>query len=386
MKLLSLFTFESTFALLATFLQAEAFRTCGQRHDNFLDPPAVQRPRFRYWLPDGSVEPDVVKSDIRAAGDIGAGGVEFLPFYNYGGGLGPPPAGVNWSAYGFGTPPHLRLLTAALEAHNESGLAMDFSLGPNQGQGVPAEPDTEGLQWDLFAQTLSITAGGRLTGTIPVWGTGELVAAVSSLVISRANVSYNLSGVQGPTTVRYQDLVLDSESLEDITSSVSDRGELSAESSDHAASSGRQLFFCYQKLSGDKNLHFDSNRTESIWDRGSYTVDHFSSKGADTICDFWERYMFVDGVQDLLARVGNYGWEDSLEIRSTISWTPGLPDRFERMFGYDLRKYLPLVMFGNNNINLQNTEPGSTRCVLNTPDGGQGYVNDYHAALAEGYQ
>lgn len=38
------------------------------------------------------------------------------------------------------------------------------------------------------------------------------------------------------------------------------------------------------------------------------------------------------------------------------------------------------------NVNLQNLEPGSTRCVLNTPDGSQGYVNDYRAALAEGYQ
>jgi hypothetical protein len=26
---------------------------------------------------------------------------------------------------------------------------MDVALGPNQGQGVPARPDDEGLQWDL---------------------------------------------------------------------------------------------------------------------------------------------------------------------------------------------------------------------------------------------
>lgn len=26
---------------------------------------------------------------------------------------------------------------------------MDFALGPNQGQGVPAEYNDEGLQWDL---------------------------------------------------------------------------------------------------------------------------------------------------------------------------------------------------------------------------------------------
>ncbi|KAK7722536.1 hypothetical protein SLS64_001073 [Diaporthe eres] len=56
------------------------------------------------------------------------------------------------------------------------------------------------------------------------------------------------------------------------------------------------------------------------------------------------------------------------------------------MFGYDLRTYLPLIMFGNNNINLQDDSPGSTRCTLDTPDHGQAYVNDYRAALAAGYQ
>lgn len=134
------------------------------------------------------------------------------------------------------------------------------------------------------------------------------MAAVSSVVVARTNVSYNVSGVQGPTTVSYQDLILDSESLEDITSSISKRGDLSTDSHGHGVSSERQLFFFYQKLSGEKNLHFDSNKTETIWDRGSYTVDHFSSKGAETIRDFWERHMFVDGVRELLlGGVGNYG-------------------------------------------------------------------------------
>jgi hypothetical protein len=41
------------------------------------------------------------------------------------------------------------MFLAALEAHKEAGLVMDFPLGPNQGQGVPADPSDEGLQWDL---------------------------------------------------------------------------------------------------------------------------------------------------------------------------------------------------------------------------------------------
>jgi hypothetical protein len=30
---------------------------------------------------------------------------------------------------------------------------MDFAIGPNQGQGVPAEPDNEGLQWDMVSKS-----------------------------------------------------------------------------------------------------------------------------------------------------------------------------------------------------------------------------------------
>lgn len=75
-----------------------------------------------------------------------------------------------------------------------------------------------------------------------------------------------------------------------------------------------------------------------------------------------------------------------MEIRSNVSWTRSLPARFKNMFGYDLQTYLPLIMFGNNNINIQEDSPGSARCTLDTPDHGQAYINDYRAALTAGYQ
>ena len=105
-------------------------------------------PRFRDRLPDFSVDTDVVRSDVAAAGSIGAGGVEFVPFFNYGGQLGDMPTGADWSTYNFGTADFRRVFSAALESHYENGLVMDFALGPNQGQGVPADPGDEGLQWD----------------------------------------------------------------------------------------------------------------------------------------------------------------------------------------------------------------------------------------------
>lgn len=116
---------------------------------DFANPASRDRPRFRYWLPDASVDPEVVRQDILDSGALGIGGVELVPFYNYGGALGPPPPGVDWAEYGFGSPAFLEVFGAALNAHEEGQLAMDFSFGPSEGQGVPATPGDEGLQWDL---------------------------------------------------------------------------------------------------------------------------------------------------------------------------------------------------------------------------------------------
>jgi hypothetical protein len=67
-----------------------------------------------------------------------------------------------------------------------------------------------------------------------------------------------------------------------------------------------------------------------------------------------------------------------------MSWTPSLPELFVAKHGYDLTTFLPLVMFGNNNM-IQ-TSPGLIECVLDTPDHGEGFVNDYRDTLVLGYR
>lgn len=74
---------------------------------SFTNPAPRTRPKFRYWIPDASVDTDVVASDVKAAGDVGMGGMELLGYYLYG---GPPSNGagrgtyapVDWARYGFG--------------------------------------------------------------------------------------------------------------------------------------------------------------------------------------------------------------------------------------------------------------------------------------------
>jgi hypothetical protein len=138
-------------AVLGLASSASAKQSLG----TFENPSAASRPRFRYWLPDAGVDPEVVAANIKDSGEHGAGGVEFVPFYNYGGEAGDPPPQADWVTNGFGTPAFRDVFRAALQAHKDSGLLMDFALGPNQGQGVPASSDDRGLQWDLVSFAMS---------------------------------------------------------------------------------------------------------------------------------------------------------------------------------------------------------------------------------------
>jgi hypothetical protein len=58
---------------------------------------------------------------------------------------------MDWVTHNFGTLAFVELFAKALETHRDLGMKMDFAIGPNQGQGVPARSDDEGLQWDLVS-------------------------------------------------------------------------------------------------------------------------------------------------------------------------------------------------------------------------------------------
>ncbi|KAJ5676031.1 hypothetical protein N7462_008928 [Penicillium macrosclerotiorum] len=363
-------------------------QTSAQVNRGTFDNPASRlRPRFRYWLPDAGVDVEIVQENIKSSGAIGAGGVEFLPFYNYGGELSAAPEGSNWSKDGFGTPTYHKMFLAALKAHKEAGLAMDFPLGPNQGQGVPADPTDEGLQWDLEPFSVVVPQSGKYEGVIPGWGSGELIALVSAEVVSTKNISMDTSATAsflGTGQSSYLHLTLKSGTLENWAHKVSSAGHLSLELP--TTSLSYRLFAFYQLQTHNKNLEYANSEGTTIWDNGSYVVDHYSAHGARTITKFWEKYILPGEVKDLLMEVGNYGWEDSIEILSNISWTPSLPELFQSIYGYDLKPMLPLIMYGDNNINTQSSNPGDIQCVLDTPSQGLGYVNDFRGALVAGYR
>lgn len=140
----------------------------------------------------------------------------------------------------------------------------------------------------------------------PGWGTGNLVALVSALVTYNQSVSYEIVGYI-PTHVTYNEVVLSSTSLVDHTDEVYEAGtiDLSFPTTDNT--SYYQLFAFYEKLSHNKNIVFNSSVQNTIFDEGSYIVDHYDAKGAEVVIDFWNDHILSDDIRKQLRHAGNYG-------------------------------------------------------------------------------
>lgn len=141
---------------------------------------------------------------------------------------------------------------------------------------------------------------------------------VSALVNSNSTITYEAAGLVAAQNVTYDQYVLAPESLLDQTDQVSVNGTIQISFPQKENGQHYRLFAFYQKLSGNKNLHFTTSFNDSIFDGGSYVVDHFDSKGADTIINFWEEHILVDGIREQVQRVGHYG--ESLTALLMADW------------------------------------------------------------------
>ncbi|KAH7409052.1 hypothetical protein BKA64DRAFT_773603 [Cadophora sp. MPI-SDFR-AT-0126] len=334
---------------------------------NFQNPSAHVRPKFRYWLPDASVDPSLVAADIKSIGSLGAGGIEFLPYYNYGG-EGAPQV-TDWNVYGVGTPAYNRVLKAAAQASKENGLVMDLCMGAQSGQGAPAKSDNPGLAYDLVSFNTTVAPGGTFLGKIPGWGSGTLVSVTTALVVREANVTIPpilppfLDGFFPP--IANNSHVLAHDTLNDVTSKVKSDGSLSITFPTGSNGIKYIIYSAYYKLSGVRSCAPSPN-PRNFFGNGSFAVDHFSAEGAKVTTDFLEKYVLVNG-------------EDSVEIRSQVYWTPELSETFKSMHGYDIGKYV-MLLASNNGLGLN--PPGPENFETDAPGRGQAFVDDYRSTLS----
>jgi hypothetical protein len=126
-----------------------------------------------------------------------------------------------------------------------------------------------------------------------------------------------------PPAVSY---TISSQSLTDVTDLVSN-GTLSIHTN------GTVLHASYARKSFARAAASVTSLPQDLLSNGSFTVDHFSQAGAKLTTAFLEKFVFIDGIRELMTEVGNYVWEDSVEIPSLVFWTPELESEFESQHG-----------------------------------------------------
>ncbi|MEU4893285.1 glycosyl hydrolase [Streptomyces sp. NPDC044780] len=292
----------------------------------FASPDRAVRPKFRWWWPDGRVDPAELAREVDQIADAGFGGVEVAAVTHSLAGSSRP---IDVERYGWGTAAWVAGLESALRQADRRGLTVDVTIGPAWPAAVPTlTPDDAAAAREL-AHGLA-TFQGSYAGPVPppVVDAAEGVTARRLLWVQAARIREGATVDQVP-------LPLDRDSVTDLTPPAGD-GNVRWTAPDD----GRWALISYWERGSGQRPEGPAHTSPL-----AYVVDHFSAAGTRAVTDFWERHILTRRVRELLRRAGGALFEDSLEIETDATlWTPGLDGEFERRIGHALPPYLAAVV------------------------------------------
>ncbi|KAF9261145.1 hypothetical protein L218DRAFT_906058 [Marasmius fiardii PR-910] len=312
-------------------------------------------PKWRYWIEDASADLDVLRRDVAEMARIGSSGFQLLSYQSYGGVENDKGAVVvDPTDVAFGSDNFVTATETLIRAAKANNITIDFTLGPNQGAGVPVKPDDvdqEGLLTELNFGSHFLKPGESFNGTLPPPFVVPFVAADG--LIRSANTSEKfLIAVLGAQLVQGMDptaktVSLDFSTVVDLTDQVQGSGNTSSLSWAPNVNRTSVVLAYYYRRNGFPEAvgGFNGVQDNKPGSWGAFVVDHFSAEGANVSSTFIQNNILSrNGIGELLSEpgVGKYMWEDSMEFQAQVWWTPKLSQRFEELHGYSVNKALPV--------------------------------------------
>jgi hypothetical protein len=297
-------------------------RSRGTFEGRFAAPPSSAGARFRWWWPNGHVEPDEIVREVKQVARAGFGGLEIADVHHsVKGGL--DPVGQGWA-----TAPWIAGVDAALTQAAREGITIDVTAGPSWPAAVPTvQADSPVASHELVHGIANVAAGQTYDAALP-----EPVVEAASSVSRTTLVRVQAIRLVTPTA---KESVLDSTSLQELTDRVVD-GRIRWT----APADGSWLLLAYWERGSGQMPEAGPHTSPD-----SYVIDHFSRAATDTLTAYWDRRILSRRIARLLRRAGSTFFEDSLEIETDATiWTPGFLAAFRRNRGYDLAPYLPVML------------------------------------------
>ncbi|MFD0684807.1 glycosyl hydrolase, partial [Actinomadura fibrosa] len=292
----------------------------------FARPPAAVRPRFRWWWPDGLVEPAEIRREVDQIAAAGFGGAEIVAVHH----SIRDKSVLDPAGHGWGTPAWNAGVEAALDQARRRGITIDLTIGPAWPAAVPTiTPDDEAAVQELAYGSTTVAAGATHDGPVP-----EPVAAPQSGVTKRHLVAVHAVRI-APANATRKETGLDPATFTDLTAQAAG-GRITWT----APSGGDWVLLAYwRRGSGQRPESGPHSAPDAV------VVDHFSRAGTRAVTAFWEARLLTPRIRGLIRRAGGTLFEDSIELETAaLNWTPGLPAEFRRRRGYDLMPYLPVIV------------------------------------------
>ncbi|MFJ6917150.1 glycosyl hydrolase [Streptomyces sp. NPDC101133] len=297
----------------------------------FADPARSVRPKFRWWWPDGLVDPDEVAREIDQIADAGFGGVEIAAVHH----SIRDKSLLDTAHHGWGSRPWRDGVEAALGRAVRRGLTVDLTLGPSWPVAVPGvTPDDDAAAKELAHGQASVAAGTTYRGPVPapVHETASGVRTQRLLAVQAARVD--------PAHSTRKETGLDPDSIRDLTDTVTD-GSLTWT----APADGEWLLISYWQRGSGQQPESGPHSAPA-----AFVVDHLSAAGTTAVTDHWERHVLTGSLRRLLKAAGGAFFEDSVELETEgLVWTARLPEAFEQRTGRPLLPWLPALVLDDSN-------------------------------------
>ncbi|MER6954183.1 glycosyl hydrolase [Streptomyces sp. NPDC000618] len=322
-------------ALASGTTAAAAHPVAGARDtdaDWFADPARRVRPKFRWWWPDGLVNPDEIAREVDRIADAGFGGAELAAVHH----SVKDKSVLDPAHHGWGSRPWRDGVEAALRRAARRGLTLDLTLGPSWPAAVPGiAPDDEAAAKELVHGRAALSGGATFRGPVPppvhapaAGVTRQRLLAVQAALVDPAHSTRKETG-------------LDLSSVRDLTSAVDEDGILTWT----APEAGEWALISYWARGCGQQPESGPHSTPA-----AYVVDHLAPAGTAAVTGFWERELLTPVLRSLLKAAGGAFFEDSVELETDgLTWTSSLPDAFEKHTGRPLLPYLPALILSDGN-------------------------------------
>ncbi|EGY16826.1 hypothetical protein VD0002_g2789 [Verticillium dahliae] len=295
----------------------------GEVYGAFQTPPMRARPMFRWWWPDGLVDPEEIRAEVLQMYDAGFGGAEISDVHRS---RNTP---IDLENYGWGTQPWIDGLYAAVSEADKVGFYIDNTVGPTYPAAVPGlSQDDPAASQEVVLGRAVVTGGERYSGPVPPPDhapegdvTKETLLAVHA---------YKVAAGSSPTA---NPIILDHTSLISL-SCFAANGTVNFTPPDDGT---WMILSWHERGSGMKAKGGPHNHEDGA------VIDHFSSAGIGAVTNFWDDNLLTPEIKDLLSDIGGAYFEDSIELEYNTIWTPDLREEFKTYQGYDLFRYLPAI-------------------------------------------